>query len=161
LSTGSIWNCVIVHFLNNFISLTISAFIPQVDQWYISLGYYNWLTGFGSIVVGMVLLISLLFILYKVSNKDDSHYANSISGDGYTLYVRAEDVGVKKQNIIKQLFVFWKHLFSKSGLRRISNSLGNVNNQQFLGKSQNLTVVWISLALVCIYWFINFLMGII
>lgn len=161
LITGSLWCGVIIHFLNNFISLTITAYIPEIDMWYIKLGYWNWLTGAASVIIGAFILVILLFFLYKVSNKDSGSYSNSVSGDGYTLYVSSDQLGVKKPNIFVQLGRFIKSLFTKSGWRKITNSLESGNNMQYLGKSQPMTAVWIALGLVIVYWFINFIIGLI
>ena len=53
--SGSLWASVIVHFVNNFISITLTAYIPQVDEIYAKLGYYNWLTGAASVAIGLIL----------------------------------------------------------------------------------------------------------
>ena len=46
--TGSLWMTVLVHFFNNFISITLSLYIPQVEDISVQLGYFNWLTGAAS-----------------------------------------------------------------------------------------------------------------
>lgn len=159
--TGSIWPCILLHFLNNFISLTITAFIPAIDEWYIQLGYWNWLTGTASVIIGLFILSILLFLLYKAKYKDNSSYATSVSGDGYTLYLPADQYGLKKENIFKQTFKFVKSLFTKNGWRNITSTLDNVNGVQYLGKNQNMVGVWIALGLVVVYWVITFIAGLV
>lgn len=160
--TGSIWCGVIIHFLNNFISLTLTAYLPQVDAIYVSLGYWNWLTGFASLVVGLFMLVILFYLLYRANgNKDYSVTDNGIVYGEYTLYVRADDEKEKKHSFFKDLFLFIKSLFTRNGWRNVTNKLSACNGIQEIGKAQNMIGVWIALGLVCVYWLLNFIAGLV
>lgn len=159
--SGSLWAGVIVHFFNNFISITLTAYLPQVDEMYVHLGAYNWLTGFASIIVGLLLLIFLLYVFYRAGNKRSGR--RGISGvyeeSGFTIVATA--TAVPKQGIFKGFIIFFKSLFTKAGWRKITYELEECNKVEYIGKNQHMSGVWMALGLVIIYWLFNFIEGLI
>lgn len=159
--SGSLWSGVIVHFVNNFISITLTAYLPQVDALYYKLGYYNWLTGFASVIVGLVAMAVLLYLFYR-AGKNTSKFevvSNVYEDDGYTIIASGNTP--TKSNIFKDLGAFLKSIFTKNGWKRITYELEERNAVEYIGKAQNMSGVWISLAVVCIYWLYNFIVGLI
>ncbi len=160
--SGSIWAGVIIHFFNNFISITLTAYIPQVDQIYQKLGYFNWLTGAASVLVGLFLLVCLLYLFYRASTKRKK--AGEVSSvyeeDGFTI-VATSNVTQKRGNVLKGMFRFISSLFTKQGWRRVQYQLEERNQVEYIGKNQSMSGVWIALALVCAYWLYAFIAGLI
>ena len=158
--SGSIWASVIVHFVNNFISLTLTAYLPQVDEIYLKLGYFNWLTGVASVIVGLALLVCLLYLFYRAGNKRQraGEVSNVYEEDGFTIVATA-NVTTKSENVFKGMFRFFKSLFTKQGWKRVQYELEERNEVEYLGKNQHMSGVWIALALVCIYWLYAFIVG--
>ncbi|MDE7373559.1 MAG: CPBP family intramembrane metalloprotease [Clostridia bacterium] len=157
--TGSLWSTVLVHFFNNFISLTMSNYLPQVEVIYTKLGYFNWLTGAASIVVGLILLTVLFYILYRLGDKKGEFRAaeNSIVYDSFTISpILPKEV---KTNPFKDFFAFFASLFTKRGWRRITKVLTFDNDVNYLGKAQPMIGVWIALGLSAVYWLYNFISG--
>lgn len=105
--SGSIWASVIVHFINNLISLTLTAYLPQVDEIYLKLGYFNWLTGVASVIVGLALLVCLLYLFYRAGNKRQraGEVSNVYEEDGFTIVATA-NVTTKSENVFKGMFRF-------------------------------------------------------
>lgn len=163
--SGSIWAGVLVHFFNNFVSITLTAYIPQVDEWYVSLGYYNWLTGFASVVVGVVLLVVLLWIFNRVGDKGakTAVVQNVYTEGGFTIVAtRNVQEGEKTgRNAFADFARFVRSLFTKSGWRAITYRLEECNKVEYIGKNQRLAGVWIAVALVTIYWIYAFVVGMI
>lgn len=158
--SGSIWASVIVHFVNNFISLTLTAYLPQVDEIYLKLGYFNWLTGAASVIIGIVLLVCLLYLFYRAGDKRQKagEVSNVYEEDGFTIVATA-NVTTKSENVFKGMFRFFKSLFTKQGWKRVQYELEERNEVEYLGKNQHMSGVWIALALVCIYWLYAFIVG--
>lgn len=156
--TRSVWTCVIVHFLNNFISITLTAYLPVVDEWYVTLGAYNWLVGFFSVIVGLILLVTALYLLYRIYAKKSDGVSSVYEEDGYVI-VATSNFGSEKQNGFKAFACFFKGLFTKSGWRRITYALEERNEVEYLGKAQNMLGVWIALVLVVVYWLYAFIVG--
>lgn len=104
--SGSLWASVIVHFVNNFISITLTAYIPQVDEIYAKLGYYNWLTGFASVVIGLILLVFLFYAFYRAGKpKNASGEVKSVyEEDGFTIVATSNET--KKDNFSSVLANF-------------------------------------------------------
>lgn len=159
--SGSLWSGVIVHFFNNFISITLTAYLPEVDALYVKLGYYNWLTGSASIVVGLLLMVFLLYLFYRAGKGTNKFevVSNVYQEEGYTIIASSDTP--KKSNIFKDFGVFFKSLFTKNGWKKITYELEERNAVEYVGKAQNLTGVWISLGVVCLYWLYNFIVGLI
>ncbi len=159
--SGSLWASVIVHFVNNFISITLTAYLPQVDEIYDKLGYYNWLTGFASVVIGLLLLVFLLYAFYRAGKpKSASGEVKSVyEEEGFTIVATANDT--KKDNFFVGFGKFFVMLFTKGGWKRITYSLEESNSVEYVGKNQNMIGVWIALAFVCVYWLYGFISGLI
>lgn len=159
--SGSMWASVIVHFVNNFISITLTAYLPQVDEIYDKLGYYNWLTGFASVVLGLLLLVFLLYAFYRAGKpKSASGEVKSVyEEEGFTIVATANDT--KKDNFFVGFGKFFISLFTKGGWKRITYSLEESNAVEYVGKNQNMIGVWIALAFVCVYWLYGFISGLI
>lgn len=161
-STGSIWGAVLIHFLNNFISLTLTTYLPQVDAIYYSLGYFNWLTGTASVVVGVFLLVILLYLFYRAGGKKEDKFrvvSNGIEYDGFTIYAQGENE--KKSNIFVDTFKFVGSLFTKRGWETVTRALTRSNEIETTGKEQNVLGVWLALGIVAIYWIVAFVQGMI
>ena len=162
-STGSIWGAVLIHFLNNFISLTLTIYIPQVDALYVSLGYWNWLTGFASVIVGLFLLVVLLYLFYRAGkSKEERKFtvvSNGIEYEEFTIYAQSEEQ--KKTNVFKDTFRFVGSLFTKGGWQTVTRSLTRSNGIETTGKGQNVLGVWLAVGVVAIYWVIAFIQGMI
>lgn len=160
--SGSIWASVIIHFFNNFISITLTAYLPQVDAIYIKLGYFNWLTGAASVVIGMVSLVCLLYLFYRAGDKRQKagEVSNVYQEDGFTIVATA-NVTTKSENVFKGMIRFFKSLFTKQGRKSIQYELEERNEVEYIGKNQKLSGVWIALALVCAYWLYAFISGLI
>lgn len=160
--SGSIWSAVLLHFANNFISITLSAYLPQVDKIYYSLGYYNWLVGFASIVVGIVMLIVLLYAFYRLGKKNKAQFrvVGGIEYDEFTIYATGDNPQ-SKNSAIKDFFAFFKSLFTKKGWQNISDTLYQQNEVEFVGKNQNMLGVWIAIAVAVFYWLFSFISGLI
>ena len=159
-SSGSIWGAVILHFLNNFIALTLTTFIPEVDALYVTLGYWNWLTGAGSVIVGLVLLVVLLYLFSRAGNKEDAPRFKVVSGieyDDVTIY--AHDEEEKSGNILTDTFRFFTSLFTKDGWVKVTRALTRSNGLETTGKEQNVLGVWLALGIVALYWIIAFVRG--
>lgn len=160
--SGSIWASVIIHFFNNFISITLTAYLPQVDAIYVKLGYFNWLTGAASVVIGIVLLVCLLYLFYRAGDKRQKagEVSNVYQEDGFTIVATA-NVTTKSENVFKGMIRFFKSLFTKQGRKSIQYELEERNEVEYIGKNQKLSGVWIALALVCAYWLYAFISGLI
>lgn len=155
--TDSMWACVIVHFVNNFASITMAAYIPQIDAVYIKLGYFNWLTGAASVIVGLALLIVLLYITYRLGNggKDFKVTSGGIEYDEFAIYAIDES---KKVSPVSQFFAFIKSLFTRSGWRRLTSTLTRTNGVAIVGE-QRLYGVYIALGFVAVYWLYALIRG--
>ncbi len=180
LITDSLFMGVLIHFFNNFISITLTAYLPQVDRLIFNLGAYNWLTGIASVAVGLFLLASLLFVLWRLGGGKCSYFAD------YSIRLPEDykpSVGFFKALFCKPYrdmlptvtryyksclkggcrdYVNFLHdLFTKQGWRDISTELlvrGDVSN---IGKDQPLIGVWITIGLLVVYWLYAFISGLI
>lgn len=159
--TGSLWMTVLVHFFNNFISITLSVFIPQVDYIYVQLGYFNWLTGAASVLIGIFLLVLLFFILSRLGDKRGEYRVTEegIVYDEFTITaILPENV---KTNPVKDFFKYFGSLFKKSGWKRTTRVLTRANEVDYRGKAQPMIGVWIALGLSIAYWLYSFISGLI
>lgn len=158
--SNSLFACVLLHFFNNFVSITMTAYMPFVNEWYIKLGAYNWLVGIASVVVGLLLLVILLYLFYRFGAKDERRLSSAIEYDDYTIYASVAD-DQRQEGIGKGLIMFFKSLFTKRGWQNITITLAQKNGVQIIGKNQRMFGVWLALALVCVYWLYNFIYGLI
>lgn len=153
--TDSYFAAVLVHFFNNFISITLTAYLPEVDALYVKLGYWNYLTGFVSVIVGLVLILILFYSLYRLGHKNgDGGDKEAIEYEYFTLYVPNEKVGY-----FKGLGKFFKSLFTKDGWRKINRILTVDNGVEKV--NQRLVYVWIALGIIVAYWLYVFIVGLI
>lgn len=154
--TNSLWACVLIHFFNNFISITLVNYLPQVSECIDKLGYFNWLTGFASVIVGLLLLVLLFYILYRLGDKHGEYRVvdGGIEYDEFTIKaILPEDT---KTNPVKDFFRFFASLFTAAGWRRLTLTLSRKNEVQYFGK-QPMSGVWIALVLVIVYWLYAFI----
>ncbi|MDE6059902.1 MAG: CPBP family intramembrane metalloprotease [Clostridia bacterium] len=158
--SGSLWASILVHFFNNFISLTLTSFLPQVDDWYYKLGYFNWLTGAASVIVGLFILILLLYAMYRMGDKQEGAnfriVDNGIVYDEFTLYTA---VPTGKRHFVKDFFSFFKSLFTANGWRRLTRVLTGKNEIECVGKAQSMIGVWVALGIMVAYWLAAFISG--
>lgn len=158
LISGSIIPCMIVHFLNNFITLTVSAYLPEIDRLIADLGAWNYLTGSVSFIVGGICLVLLLYAYYRLG--DENHHYQTISKDlvfddvTFTVSYQAD----KKKPIVK-LWYFVRSLFTKSGWRDISYTLRESGGITIIGKGQPLINVWFALGFAVLYWVLALISG--
>ncbi len=157
--TDSLWSCVLVHFFNNFISITLTAYLPQVQTIYLNLGYFNWLVGAASVIVGLFILVLALYAMYRLSGRDDYKLVEGgIEYEGFTIYA---DSLPEKSNPVKDFFAFFGSLFTKKGWKRLTRVLASENEVEYIGKAQPMIGVWLALGLVAAYWLYGFIAGLI
>ncbi len=170
--TGSVFAACLVHFFNNFISITVTAYLPEVDVWYVRLGAYNWLTGAASTLLGIFLLIVLFYALYRLGeDKRSSKVVGRIDYDSFSIYSIDES---KKSDPCIDFFKFFASLFTKSGLKRVTSELTRrngvqlVNSKAFLESmgqdipaGKLLLGVWIAIGLMGVYWLYAFIVGLV
>jgi membrane protease YdiL (CAAX protease family) len=167
--SGSIWPAVVLHFLNNFITITIDAYIPEIDTLIASLGAYNYLTGAISVIVGLFLLVFLLFAFHRIGKgRSSDYYRNVTDGlvyDEFTIYAtddqRAADKAYKKRNGFFASFGrFFASLFKKGGWRQFSRELEYQNGVTYIGRAQPMFNVWIAVGFGVLNWIMALLSAI-
>lgn len=160
--SGSLLPCILLHFLNNFITLTISAYIPEIDMAIYHLGNWNILTGIASIIVGLLGLAILLYIYYRVGEKKNAPiykvFENNVVFEDYSITV-SMDGQEKKSNPFLDTMRFVGSLFTKQGWRKVSRTLTDKADVPNLGKQQPMVSVWIATGFAVFYWVINFVVG--
>lgn len=170
--TGSVWCAALIHFFNNFISITVTAYLPEVDAIYARLGYYNWLAGAGSVIVGLLMLVALLYALYRLGEKGESRkVVGRIDYESFSIYAVDES---KKSNAFVDFFKFLGSLFTKAGWRRLTAELSRrngvepicskayvANMGQNISSGRLLFGVWLAIGLMCVYWLYAFVSGLI
>lgn len=169
--TGSLWCAVAVHFFNNFISITVTAYIPEVDALYAKLGHFNWLTGFASVLVGLFLLLALMYALYRMGEDKRRFKVISprIEYDGFAIYAVDEN---KKNSPIKDFFSLIGSLFTREGWRRLTEALTKRNGVELVDSRQYLESVgqeissgklllgvWLAIGLMAVYWLYALIVG--
>lgn len=162
--SGSIVPCIVLHFLNNFITLLLTAYIPQVDEFIYSLGSWNYLTGFFSVIIGAFLLTVLLYAYHKAGKKQFNKPSfrvveNNVIFDEYSISVRADSDSSTKSNPIKNFFRFFALLFTKRGWRAVEREMFDGMGTVYLGKEQPMLNVWLAIGLAAIYWVVALITG--
>lgn len=154
--SGSILPCILLHFFNNFVSITLTAYLPQVGDWYAQLGYYNWLVGFFSVAIGLISLVALLYLYHRFGKSEkELQVVGQMEFDTFTIYASID----KKRNMFEDMGVFFKSLFTKQGWRNVSSALSRSNGVEYIGKQQPMIGVWLAIALVAAYWLYIFIAG--
>lgn len=158
--SGSIIPCMVVHFLNNFITLTVTAYIPEVDELIYDLGYWNFLTGTVSVIVGLFLLAILFYAYYRLGKGKSAFdkYENKVECDGFTITVSYDKPVEKKTNFVTDCARFIRSLFTKFGWRQVYYALYESAGVECLGKAQRIPNVWISIGFASFYWVLTFLL---
>ena len=160
--SGSLLPCIILHFLNNFITLTISAYIPEIEIAIASLGNWNYLTGTASIIVGLFGLAILLYAYYRLGeNKKAPIYKvfeNNVIFEDYSITV-SMDGEEKKSNPFLDTMRFVGSLFTKRGWQKVSRTLSDKADVPRLGKNQPMISVWIATGFAVFYWILNLIFG--
>ncbi len=155
--------CVIIHFLNNFYTLT-TGYIPEIDQAIISLGNWNYLTGAVSVVVGAFALAVLLFLYHRVGENKKVPVFKVFENEGvfedYTITVSI-DGEEKKSNLFLDTMRFVGSLFTKKGWRKIGMVLEEKKDVPDIGKSQPMVSVWLAIGFAAFYWVLTFILGLI
>ena len=161
--SNSIWPCIILHFLNNFISITSTAYIPQIDNIGSHFGVlwplYDILIAIG----GIILLIFALYFYYRLSNsaKDENSGQYKIVTEDFTISAYAENE--KKNNVFVDAFKFFGSLFKKSGYKNLENRFLDMADVEYVGKrpfSQEMGF-WFAVILLSIEWVVILVLGII
>lgn len=160
--SGSLLPCILLHFLNNFITLTITAYIPEIEMAIVSLGNWNYLTGTASIIVGIFGLVILLYIYYRVGENRKAPINNVFENrevfDDYTITVTI-DGKEKKSNPFLDTMRFVGSLFTKRGWQKVSYTLSDKMDVPELGKRQSMITVWLAIGFAVFYWLLNFIFG--
>ena len=164
--SGSLVPCVAVHFLNNFMSLLMTAYIPEIDGAIASLGAFNWLTGTVSFVVGTLVLVLLLYAYYRLGKPKSGDgfkvVSNGVVFDEYTITAYADGGGQPKRDRlapVKDAFRYVGSLFTKRGWQRTERELFLCCDVQYYGKSQSMFGVWLAVGLSAAYWVVALVMG--
>lgn len=168
--SGSLVPCVAVHFFNNFLSLLMTAYIPEIDAAIAGLGAFNWLTGTVSFVVGTLVLVLLLYAYYRLGQpKKEKEGFKVVQGgvvfEEYSLYAYEDNPAPAKKGGaaaegIKNAFRFVGSLFTAQGWKKVERELflccGDV---RYVGKSQPMFGLWIAIGLAVAYWGLALVMG--
>ena len=162
--SGSLLPSIILHFLNNFYTLTITAYIPEVDMLIYRLGNWNYLTGAVSVVVGLVGLAVLLYLYHRAGQKKKAPafkvFENSGVFEEYTIIATMDEEG-KKTNIFLDTFRFVGSLFTKRGWQEVRRVLTNSADVPMIGNAQPMISVWLAIGFAAFYWVVNFVLGMI
>ena len=160
--SGSLLPCIILHFLNNFITLTITAYIPEVNNIMITLGNWNYLTGTASVIVGFFGLAILLYVYYRLGENKKSPiykvFENNVVFEDYSITV-SMDGKEKKSNPFLDTMRFIGSLFTRRGWQNISRVLTDKADVPTLGKQQPMISVWLATGFAVLYWVLNFILG--
>ena len=166
MTSRSLVPCVAVHFLNNFFSLLMTAYIPEIDQAILDLGAFNWLTGTVSFVVGTFLLVLLLYAYYRLGDERREKNGfkvvkNSAVFDEYTITVYPEEPAPEKKRLkgLGEGVRYFASLFTKKGWQDTERALFLCCDVQYLGKSQPMFGLWIAIGLAAAYWLITLIVG--
>lgn len=174
LMSGSIIPCIIVHFLNNFITITMSAYLPQIDAMINGLGAFNWLTGTVSFVLGSLLLMFLLYLYHRAGKpraKNDGGFRvvdNGVVFEEYALYAYADGAQSGKakrpkfdfrHNVVADGVKFVGSLFTKRGWRTAELELAGQGGVPYLGKQQPMINVWLAIGFAALWWVVTFISG--
>ncbi len=168
LISGSVFPAVVIHFLNNFFSLIMSTYIPEIDEFYISLGSYQYLTDIVSIVVGAIMLVMLLYLFYRFGEgkqiKTDS--SDGLVFEEFKITVSAEQKAETakarfRDSAFAGMFSYFFSLFTKNGWAKTARALNGKNDVPYLGKSQPMFNVWLALGFAVVYWVLAFVMGLV
>lgn len=166
--TGSLWSAALVHFFNNFISVTLTAYLPEVDALYVKLGYFNWLTGAASVIVGLILMLALLYALYRMGEPARGRQiSRRIDYETFSIYAVDES---QKSDPIRDFFTFFASLFTKRGWARMTDALARRNgvepvcSKAYLEAAGQITGralfgVWLAIGLMAVYWLYAFISG--
>ena len=159
--SDSIWPSIILHFLNNFISILVTAYIPQIDA--INFGalwpLYDILISIG----GTIVLVFLLYFFYRLSRseKDAGNDKFKIVTDDFTITAYAEEK--QKSNPIKDAFIFFGSLFTKNGWKKLNLKLFDLSKVEYVGKRPFMQEIsfWIALIVVSLEWVLTLILGIV
>lgn len=151
---------MVVHFLNNLVSLTITAYVPALNNF--DLGSYNYLLWFGCILVGTFALVFLLFLFREVSTKKSNRVWSQTNYENFSIYTTDESatamLGHNKRNIFSKFGVFLKGLFTKQGWKEISSSLEDETSYTAPRNNQSVSV-WLALGFIAFWWLVALIQG--
>ena len=157
----SIWASVIVHFLNNLISLVVTAYIPAINNF--EFGSLWPLYDILLFIGGTIVLIFVLYFFYRLSHsgKKDNGGEYKIVTDDFTITAKSDKP--TKSNPIKDAFKFFFSLFTKKGWQDLNNKLFNISKVEYVGKKSFAQEIgfWLALIVAIIQWVIVFIMGMI
>lgn len=175
LMSGSIIPCIIVHFLNNFITITMSAYLPQIDVLIAELGAFNWLTGAVSFAGGTLLLVFLLYLYHRAGKprpkREDGGFRvvdNGVVFEEYALYAYADGARSEKSkrpkfdfrhNAVADGLRFVGSMFTKRGWRTAELELAEQGGVPYLGKQQPMINVWLAIGFATLWWMVTFISG--
>lgn len=155
--SGNIICTILMHFLNNLISLTITTFAPNFLSF--DFGGFNYLIYLAMFIVGMMLLTLFMLIFYKVTGKEKQNSA-SLEIDDYTFTFT--DSEVKKENFFVTYFKCLVGIFTKRGWLRFKSTLNDFVDYAGVETEKNQALsVYIAIGFVSIWWIVNFILGVV
>jgi hypothetical protein len=118
LCTGDIKYAMILHLLNNAISILSSEYIPQIDG--IAFGWWQLPVGIALVIVSAFLLVATLKTFKNISLKKAK---DSVSIEGNLIDEVYEDGSSSRDNALKQTFRGFARLFKKGGFKQMKADL--------------------------------------
>ena len=159
--SDSIWASIIVHFLNNFISLTVTAYIPAINN--IDFGNMWPLYDILLFIGGTIVLIFMLYFFYRLSHsgKKDNGGEYKIVTEDFTITARSEKE--TKSNAFVDSFKFFFSLFTKKGWSNLNNKLFNISKVEYIGRQgfRYELGFWLALIVAIVQWVLVFVVGMI
>lgn len=155
--SGNIACTIIIHFLNNLTSLTISAFAPDFLSF--DFGGYNYLIYLAMFIVGMLLLVLFMLLYYKASGFKNEN-SSVLEYDDYSFTFHSESE--KKENFFVTYFKCLGGIFTKKGWTNFKSTLINSIDYDLTMENKTQTAsVYIAIGFVSLWWLINLILGLI
>lgn len=163
LISGSLWTTIFLHFCNNFFTLLLVNFAPNLFEF--GIGNYIWLFMFGLFLVCSFFLILVLYLFYFVSSKSSNKMYTKTEYEGFKLYTTDDTVmsmggKQKKDRFLKSFFLFFGSLFTKRGWQKINYSLSDERTNTIQNKKEFYSI-WIALIFLGVYWIVAFISGLV
>lgn len=159
--SDSIWASIIVHFLNNYISLLVTAYIPAINN--INFGNMWPLYDILIFIGGTIVLIFALYFFYRLSHcgKKNNGGEYKIVTEDFTITASSETP--TKSNLIKDSFKFFFSLFTKKGWQNLNTELFNISKVEYIGKKPFVQEIgfWLALIVGVVQWVIALVLGIV
>ena len=155
--SGNVICTVIIHFLNNLISLTISTFAPDFLSF--DFGGFNYLIYLAMFIAGIMLLVLFLLLFYKASGKK-AEDVTTLEYDDYTFTFHNQSE--RKDNFLIEYFKCLGGIFTKKGWTNFKNTLTNsIDYDLTLANKGQAASVYIAIGFVTLWWLINLILGLV